>query len=368
MKKFYMILAALMAVACVEKPVASTIEATPSSVDIIAEGGEFEVVVKSDAKFDVSEKTSWIEQKTWSVSGDSSTYLYKVGETDSYEPREGIIRYTTTDGVSAEVHVTQAGVSDTPDWLDKVFAHRSLLMRFTATWCGYCPMMNEAAEKAMAANPGKIEYVALHDKSSDLPTPDVNKLETAFSIQGFPTGIVDCRAQVPNYTSTDVTASVFSGLVMEMDNSASPSTGIKLSSKIEGGKITANVTVCSTHKGSFLLTVMLLEDKIIAQQASGGANYEHNSVARASFTAIDGESVEIANPAIKKTRTYTIDIPASVVNKDNLRILAYVQRPNAYASVPKSVDGAEYHDYAGYQVDNAKSAAVGTSSPIEYVE
>lgn len=368
MKKFYLVLAALMAIACTEKPVAGTIEATPSSVDIIAEGGEFEVVVKSNASFDVSEKTSWIEQKKWSVSGESSVYLYKVGETDSSEPREGIIRYTTADGASAEVHVTQAGVSDTPDWLDKVFVHRSLLMRFTATWCGYCPMMNEAAEKAMAANPGKIEYVALHDKSSDLPTPDVNKLETTFSIQGFPTGIVDCRAEVPNYQSTDVTASVFSGLAREMDNSGEPATGIKISSKIEGGKITANITVCSKEKGSYLLTVMLLEDKIVAQQASGGANYEHNSVARASFTDISGESVEIGNPSIKKTRSYTIDIPAAVVNKDNLRILAYVQRTNDSASPAKSVEGANYHDYAGYHVDNAKSAAVGTSSPVDYVE
>ena len=239
MKKFYLFLATLMAVACVEKPVASTIEASPSSVDITAEGGEFEVVVKSDSKFDVSEKTSWIEQKTWNVSAGVSTYLYKVGETDSSEPREGIIRYTTTDGVTAEVHVTQAGASDEAVWLDKVFAHRSLLMRFTATWCGYCPMMNEAAEKAMAANPGKIEYVALHDGSSDLPTPGVNKLENTFSVQGFPTGIVDCRAEVPNHNSTDVTASVFSALVKEA--AVVPSaTGIKISSKIEGGKIIAD--------------------------------------------------------------------------------------------------------------------------------
>ena len=367
MKKFYLILAAIMAAACVEKPVASTIEATPSSVDIIAEGGEFEVTVKSDAKFDVSEKSSWIEQKKWNISGDSSTYLYKVGETDSSEPREGIIRYTTTDGVSAEVHVTQAGVSDTADWLDKVFAHRSLIMRFTATWCGYCPMMNEAAEKAMAANPGKIEYVALHDGSSDIPTPNVNKLENAFSVQGFPTGIVDCRAEVPNYQSTDVTASVFSGLVTEAGYVPS-ATGIKISSKIEGGKITADVTVCSKVKDNFMLTVLLLEDKIIAYQASGGSNYEHNSVARASFTDIAGESIEIGNPAIKKTRSYTIDIPAAVLNKDNLRILAYVQRPNTSVSPAKSVDGAYYHDYAGYHVDNAKSAAAGTSSPVEYVE
>lgn len=365
MKKFYLFLATLMAVACVEKPVASTIEASPSSVDITAEGGEFEVVVKSDSKFDVSEKTSWIEQKTWNVSAGVSTYLYKVGETDSSEPREGIIRYTTTDGVTAEVHVTQAGASDEAVWLDKVFAHRSLLMRFTATWCGYCPMMNEAAEKSMAANPGKIEYVALHDGSSDLPTPGVNKLENTFSVQGFPTGIVDCRAEVPNYNSTDVTASVFSALVKEA--AVVPSaTGIKISSKIEGGKIIADITVCSIVKDNFLLTVLLLEDKIIHQQASGGANYEHNSVARASFTDIAGENLEIGNPSIKKTRTYSIDIPASIANKDNLRILAYVQRPNASVSPAKSVEGAYYYDYAGYHVDNAKSAAVGTSSPVDY--
>lgn len=367
MKKFYLILATLMAAACVEKPVAGTIEASPSSVDIPAEGGEFEVVVKSNTSFDVSEKTSWIEQKNCNVNAGVSTYLYSVGETDSTEPREGIIRYTTTDGVTAEVHVTQAGAEKEAEVPDKVFAHLSLLMRFTATWCGYCPMMNEAVEKAMAANPGKIEYVALHDGSSNLPTPGVNKLENTFSIQGFPTGIVDCRAEVPNYGSIDVTASVFSALVKEA--AAVPSaTGIMISSKIEGGKITADVTVCSKVKDNFLLTVLLLEDKIIAQQASGGANYEHNSVARASFTDIAGESLEIDDPSINKTRTYSIDIPAPVVNKDNLRILAYVQRPNGSASPAKSVEGANYHGYAGYHVDNAKSAAVGTSSPIEYVE
>ena len=195
----------------------------------------------------------------------------------------------------------------------------------------------------------------------------MNKLETTFSVQGFPTGIVDCRAEVPNYQSTDVTASVFSGLVKEAANVPS-ATGIKISSKIDGGKITADVTVCSKVKGNYLLTVLLLEDKIIAHQASGGANYEHNSVARASFTDISGEGVEIGNPSIKKTRSYTIDIPAAVVNKDNLRILAYVQRTNDSASPAKSVEGANYHDYAGYHVDNAKSAAVGTSSPVDYVE
>ncbi len=371
MKKFYLAIAAiaaLLAGGCVETPPLSVITVTPSSVDIVAEGGEFEVTVQSDAKFVVSEKTSWIEQNKWSVSGDSSIYLYSVSETDSAEPREGIIRFTTTDGSTAEVHVTQAGADNNADWLDKVFAHRSLLMRFTATWCGYCPMMNEAAEKAMTANPGKIEYVALHDASSDLATPGVNELEKTFSIMGFPTGIVDTRAEVPNYNSTDVTASVFSALVKEMDGGTSPATGIKISSKLENGKVTADVTVCSKVKDSFLLTVLLLEDKIVAQQSGGGANYVHNSVARASFTSISGESVVVGNPAIKKTRSYTIDLPSSVVNKDNLRILAYVQRPNASVSLQKSVDGAEYNDYAGYHVDNAKSAAVGTGSPVEYVE
>ena len=61
-------------------------------------------------------------------------------------------------------------------------------------------------------------------------------------------------------------------------------------------------------------------------------------------------------------------VPNSVYDTANLKIMVYVMRSNSAVSHVKNVNYAQYGNYNGYYVDNAKSAPVGTTSTLEFAD
>ena len=248
---------------------------------------------------------------------------------------------------------------DPEDWAGKEFWHKSLGMRFTATWCGYCPMMATSFASAISQYPNRIELLNLHPTSSNLGFNGTSKLENIFKITSFPTGIIDYRSSIANYSNSNYTTKVILDAVKETESNYPVKTGISFSSSVSGNTLNLNVKLYIKEKGDYKVTAVLLEDNIIGYQNGGGNSYNHSGIARVAFTDITGDEVSTSEDNKTVSKNYTATIPSSC-DKNNLRVLVYVLRQYGSQTIIRT------DNYGDYYVDNAVSAAVGTTQDLVF--
>ena len=248
---------------------------------------------------------------------------------------------------------------DPEDWAGKEFWHKSLGMRFTATWCGYCPMMATSFASAISQYPNRIELLNLHPTSSNLGFNGTSKLENIFKITSFPTGMIDYRSSIANYSNSNYTTKVILNAVKETESNYPVKTGISFSSSVSGNTLNLNVKLYIKEKGDYKVTAVLLEDNIIGYQNGGGNSYNHSGIARVAFTDITGDEVSTSEDNKTVSKNYTATIPSSC-DKNNLRVLVYVLRQYGSQTIIRTAD------YGDYYVDNAISAAVGTTRDLVF--
>lgn len=247
---------------------------------------------------------------------------------------------------------------DPEDWAGKEFWHKSLGMRFTATWCGYCPNLATGFAKAVSQYPNKIEQLNLHPASSNLGFSGTSALSNIFNVTGYPTGMIDYRSRIGNYASDDA-ATLVVDAVKETEKNYPVKTGISFSSSVSGSTLNLNVKLYIKEKGDYKVTAVLLEDNIIGYQNGGGDNYNHSSIARVAITDITGDAVSTSEDNKTVSKNYTAIIPSSC-DKNNLRVLVYVLRQYGSQTIIRTAD------YGDYYVDNAISAAVGTTQDLVF--
>lgn len=248
---------------------------------------------------------------------------------------------------------------DPEDWAGKEFWHKSLGMRFTATWCGYCPMMATSFASAISQYPNRIELLNLHPTSSNLGFNGTSKLENIFKITSFPTGMIDYRSSIANYSNSNYTTKVILNAVKETESNYPVKTGISFSSSVSGNTLNLNVKLYIKEKGDYKVTAVLLEDNIIGYQNGGGNSYNHSGIARVAFTDITGDEVSTSEDNKTVSKNYTATIPSSC-DKNNLRVLVYVLRQYGSQTIIRT------DNYGDYYVDNAISAAVGTTQDLVF--
>ena len=248
---------------------------------------------------------------------------------------------------------------DPEDWAGKEFWHKSLGMRFTATWCGYCPMMATSFASAISQYPNRIELLNLHPTSSNLGFNGTSKLENIFKITSFPTGMIDYRSSIANYSNSNYTTKVILDAVKETESNYPVKTGISFSSSVSGNTLNLNVKLYIKEKGDYKVTAVLLEDNIIGYQNGGGSSYNHSSIARVAITDITGDAVSTSEDNKTVSKNYTATIPSSC-DKNNLRVLVYVLKQYGSQTIIRTAD------YGDYYVDNAVSAAVGTTQDLVF--
>lgn len=263
---------------------------------------------------------------------------------------------------STKIVVKGSEEPDEPEeWAGKEFWHKSLAMKFTATWCGYCPNMATSFAKAISQYPNKIEMLNLHPTSSNLGFSGTSKLENIFRITGYPTGMIDYRNSIANYTSNDYTARLIVNAAKETESNYPTKTGISFTSSVSGSKLNLNVKLYIKEKGDYKVTAVLVEDNIIGYQNGGGDSYNHSSIARVALSDITGDTFSTTADNKTVEKNYSVTIPSSY-NKDNLKILVYVLKQ--YGSQP-IIRTANYGDY---YVDNATSAAIGTTKNLIFID
>lgn len=326
---------------------------SPTTVNLEEEGGSFEVTVSGSYGYHVSGMPEWVSQ----TSVKDRVHTFRATANSLPESRSGVVTFCDDEGTCLSVFVQQAAHVLGPDEVDwsKDFYHRSLFMRFTATWCGWCPRMASAVKLAQTEKPGKIEALSLHGSGSDLVFQAGSSLESTYGITGYPSGVMDGRKKINNY-EMQTTARYISEALVQRESSYPTVSAIGWTSSFSGQKLSIETHIFIKEPGDYKYTVLLVEDGIVGYQADfengDHPNYHHEGVARVAVTSISGEAFTTSSRNTVKSKNFSVNLP-SAYKKENLRILVYVQR--AYGSLSK----IEASDYDGFFIDNCASGKAG---------
>ena len=326
-----------------------------------AEGGSSTLKVLAGGSWKATCDASWctVGPVSWTSSTD---VVLQVAPNETETPRSATVVFELSEDASQRctlavnqrgVHVPAPGI----DW-DRPFHHKSLVMRFTADWCGYCPLMGKAVNLALQQHPGKLEAVNVHGGGSLYEFSQYTDLANQYHVQGYPTGYVDGRREVQNYSAYTSTAQNINQYMTETEANYPVSSAIGLKSSLSGRKLSLDVNLFLREPADYKVTVLLLESGIIGSQIDyyegNHTDYHHDLVARMALTNVTGDRFTTEDECERKDLQYTANIPANYV-LDNMTVLVYVQR--AFGTLPVLTSG----NYGGYFVDNAVSGYLGVT-------
>lgn len=337
------------------QPSDSWLEVDVKSISVEASGTEnpIKVNVTSNVLWNVVSDADWCVVSPTSGENDGS-FEVTIMESALSEPRMAKVIVSTSDAlISREISVIQAPVSsgtDDDSWINEEFVHRSLMMRFTADWCGYCPIMATSVHMAQEELPDKIEALSVHGGGSGLASKASEALVSHYGIGSFPTGLIDGRIWIQNNQPSVTSVAIVDG-VNDTEAKYETFTGASWTSSLDGNQVVLNLSLYMKKSGFYKVTALLVEDGIIGYQADytngSSENYEHNGVIRSAFTEATGDEFTQLEEGQKKDFNYSVNIPYGC-NEDNLKIVVYVQK----------------REDASFYVDNAASAAVGQTKTL----
>ncbi len=322
-------------------------------VGLGSSAGEKTFEVNANIAYEVSTDASWItvtgvEYPDSVLLADNKTrskYMTSVVkinvEENTGDLREGVINLVGEDGIAATVTIQQMGEMAAD--FSKDFYRRSIAMRFTATWCGYCPTMASSIDEAIKGLPGRIIPFTLHATSSEggLAYTGTNNFSSLYQISGYPTGIMNGYADIANYPVATA-SQMFMGVATEAITLQPSKTNIGGFVSVSSSNVDVNLTVATKEAGTYKISVFLLEDGIVYNQSSGGSNYVHNYVVRKEMTGIYGDEFT-ATANGHQDFHYNIAIPSSIKDAANLHVVAYVSYAGGFQQ--GSVSNVEYKDF-----------------------
>ncbi|MBR5567142.1 MAG: Omp28-related outer membrane protein [Bacteroidales bacterium] len=339
-----------------------TFELVEDASEISFLGGNMYVALLADTDFECSCDADWVAYLN-STGSNKVTSKFFVEPNMGSSSRSAVIKFASATS-TLEFTLTQ-GVEDygADSWINASFAQRSLAMRFTATWCVYCPYMATAFDAAKEQMPDRLELVSLHGDDSTYEFSGTNTLGRRFKVSGFPTGIVDSRASIPNYQSYTTTALAAMEVAEETQKEYPSTVGIACSSQFNESDLCVSVGLYAKEADAYVMTVLLLEDNIVGNQTGGGAKYVHNDVARQALSSVSGDAADAAAGEMK-VYTYSAKLNAGW-DVNNLKVLVYVEKPFGSQGRVENSSLAEYGRYGDTYVDNCRVVKIGETAQLE---
>lgn len=161
----------------------------------------------------------------------------------------------------------------------KDYFRRSLVLDFTGTWCVNCPKMEAAIEETMEARPGRIIPVSVHCMSIDpmylKPTSD--NLAKQFGVTAYPSAVVDLD---PESLISESSPALLQSHIDRLLEARGPAAGIRIESEADGDSFSVKAEMRIVRDGDYTLSILELEDGIVAKQTGGSENHIHNNVLR----------------------------------------------------------------------------------------
>lgn len=308
--------------------------------EVPKEGGEIIVEVKNNVPISYEidpDAVGWIKYvETKALS--TSRLVFEVEANEAAAMREAVI--AITDGKITQTATVIQNGSD--EWKNREFYHKPLAMWFAGDWCVYCPMMASALEEAVEELEGRLEVVGLHPRGG-LASDVAGKLAEYYEITTYPTGLVDCRVQVPNYTIGAFTTMKVVDEVEKTEKKYGTVTGMGWRSYVSGSVAQLKLRAYVKKAGNYKVSALLVEDNIMGFQEGASNDYIHRNVLRSAFTNACGDDFVVEEDGVAKDFHFTLTVPQGCVI-GNLKVVAYIQRQD---------------ESGNYYVDNAASAQLG---------
>ena len=345
----------------------------PSVAMIGVDGGEFVFTLNSNVRYEAVPEQDWITvndiKYDSTLLADNVTYSkYMISrinmtvEANDGNVRDGVITLKGEDGVTeAVIDLTQMGQLSA-DYSSQ-FLRRSVVMRFTATWCGNCPRMNEGLVGAIEQDPRHILPLTMHvwGSAGGLNSDVGEAYAEHFAVDGLPSGYMNTYADIRGTYSAPIIKELINGLADEATHKLPANTMVAGSTRIEEGSIVVDLGIASKQAGDYYVSVFVLEDGIVYAQTGGSSEYVHNAVTRAEMTPMWGEPVSLSAEGLLE-KTFSMPVPESVMDQSKLHILAVVNKKGTFSG---DVKYATYRDWE-YVVDNAVDIPINGFSVFEY--
>ena len=151
---------------------------------------------------------------------------------------------------------------------------------FGGTWCVNCPKMEAAIEEAMEARPGRIVPVSVHCLSIDpmYVKPLSDDLSKRFEINNScPSVVVDLDPESLFFESSPALLQSHIDRLLE---ARGPAAGVRIESEVDGDRFSVKAEMRIVRDGDYTLSILELEDGIVAKQTGGSENHIHNNVLR----------------------------------------------------------------------------------------
>lgn len=328
----------------------------PAKATVPSEGGEFTITVTFHGEYHVDASgCAWVSPKGVTETSPGVYVHTFTAQENKGAARSGVI--TVCDDSNCFPFMVSQDAAP--------MVHHSLGMRFTATWCGYCPIMNESFALARNRLGDKFEIVNFHATNSTLPFSDTPTLMTQYNVGGYPTGIIDGRKEVQNYASSTAAQMVVNA-VNETEQNYPVRTSIGISSTVSGRQVNVHLKVFAKVASEYKITVLLLEDGIVASQAdyTNGTqpNYIHNNTARVTMSAsIQGDEFKTTFPMKMYETDYSANVPSGY-KLEKMKVLAYVQTKYGTQKIIRTAN------YGDWYMDNCRTAPLGASVDPEVPE
>lgn len=249
-------------------------------------------------------------------------------------------------------------VSVTVDEAPTSFSKNVLIEDYTGAWCGWCPRVAYGIELVEQQTEQSVT-VAIHRGNSssssayyDPYTYPADDLEDMIGLSGYPTAMLN-RTRLWTYPEPSNVNQVVN---LTGDNAL---VGLALNPTINGStmSIDVNVQFGIDYSGDNLkLVVYILEDGLYEDQVNytsyyDGAdpisNFEHNNVLRAVLTDILGDPIPNDQLAADNiySETFNVDVPDTVSNSGNIRVVAFVVDNNNAAMNSRAANFGENQSF-----------------------
>lgn len=277
-------------------------------------------------KKDIPEPKLLSDGVTYSQYYESKMIFDLSANEDENNEREGKI-VISAGGKNLELVVIQRKYSEMD--YETPFYRNILAIRFTATWCGYCPRMGSAFSQVMEDNPGRVIGLYLHPSSSQggLAWANTSFFEQKYKVTGYPSGVINGYGKLINYPEA-TTVRIFNELIDEAIESYPSKTAVAAESVTGAdGNFTIKTKIAMREGLDYMVSAFVLEDGIVFPQNSGGDDYVHNFVVRSNITDVEGEPVPNTDDNVVVEMDLKGKLPSSIKNKDNAYFVIYVSYP-----------------------------------------
>ena len=336
-----------------------------NSFDQDCNGGDFEITVVSDVmEYDITIVDGWIRELSREGRRETGeTIRFTADANDTDEARTGIVSVCTRDGSCIPVMINQA------ENTNPFFAHKNIGYRFTATWCGYCPYLDEAFHIVAEDPANNFNFITFHASSGyPMYIAESGTLSNYYKVSGYPTGVLNGWKEIDNTMNPSGNAGTIAGYIQNFEEIFPCVAGISASVAIKDGNINVEATV-KAFPGDYLITAFVLESGIVKAQTyyptSGGSqkvsDYVHDNVARTVLTeSPKGDAFRATQEATKFN--WSVALSADWV-PENLSVAIMVNR--AYGS---RQDKKTKKSYPDNYVVNSVVVPVGESVEMQYEE